>query len=100
MTRLVTIDPGMSSGIAEATFGDDQPVRDFHRYQVRGGLVGFTEFVDQLLLKTPDTVVVCEKFTPRPGDRPGGFTLKTVEPLRIEGFLVGSGLIADYEKSS
>ena len=39
--------------------------------------------------------VICEKFTPRPNGK-GGLTLASVEPLRIEGHLVGSGIMPDY----
>lgn len=38
-----------------------------------------------------ETTIICEKFTPRQA-----LTLDSVEPLRIEGYLVGTGVMPDY----
>lgn len=98
--RIVSIDPGMSTGVAIGFITETSPLKDVHRIQVTGGLMGFVEIVNELVLNDRNTTVVCEKFTPRPNGSRGGLTLKSVEPLRIEGFLVGREFIEDYEASS
>lgn len=100
MSLLLWIDPGMSTGIALGTYSDDQPYTLEGTWQVGGGLRGLVEWWDS---DAPGEVemlylgeIGVEKFTPRPHAGGGGLTLKTVEPLRIEGWLVGNRLIEDY----
>ena len=133
MTALISIDPGMSSGIAVGTYSDTEPFQLTHVFQIEGGLKGFVKnvryivhdygdygslFVSREQFNLWDTLypvcdcvsddcscplvvreelgeVICEKFTPRPNGK-GGLTLASVEPLRIEGHLVGSGIMPDY----
>lgn len=107
MTDLVVIDPGCSTGIVTGTYTDDTPFEVTGKYQVTGGLVGLVEFLNnnqiisyewvrELADLTVAQTVVVEKFTPRARDDGGGLTLKSVEPLRIEGYLVGMGDIPDF----
>ena len=135
MTTLISIDPGMSSGVAVGTYSDTEPFQLTHVFQIEGGLGGFVKNVrlieEEYALWSSlhigrksfnlwDTLypgcvcgsedddcdcpldveeeygdVICEKFTPRPNGK-GGLTLASVEPLRIEGHLVGSGIMPDY----
>lgn len=132
MTTLISIDPGMSSGIAVGTYSDTDPFELTHVFQIEGGLKGFVknvrlsqgdyaEYGSLWVLRNSfrlwNTVypecacesddcehpydaleeygdIICEKFTPRPNGK-GGLTLPSVEPLRIEGYLVGSGIMPD-----
>ena len=124
MTTLISIDPGISSGICVGTCSDTEPFQLTHVFQIEGGLKGFVKNVrlveetrgeygflsvsremfdlwdthrmgseDEEVVKEGE--VICEKFTPRPNGK-GGLTLASVEPLRIEGHLVGSGVMPDY----
>ena len=135
MTTLISIDPGMSSGIAVGTYSDTEPFQLTHVFQIEGGLKGFVKnvrlieeeyalwgslHIGRKSFNLWDTLysgcvcgsedddcdcpfdveeeygdVICEKFTPRPNGK-GGLTLASVEPLRIEGHLVGSGIMPDY----
>lgn len=124
MTTLISIDPGMSSGICVGTYSDTEPFQLTHVFQIEGGLRGFVKNVRMIeetwgeycslsvaremfdLWNTynfgsedeevvTEGVVICEKFTPRPNGK-GGLTLPSVEPLRIEGYLVGNGIMPDY----
>lgn len=99
MTTLVSIDPGISSGIVIGTFSKEQPLQIVGGSQVEGGLEGFLGFLSANDLKFPDadspsgfgdTVYVAERFVPLAAQ---GFshTAKSVEPLRVEGALVALG---------
>src|SRR5690606_9121139 len=83
MTRhLVVVDPGMSSGIVQLTYGGEVPVLDQAR-QTTGGLRGFLDLWNRSMDLTYDELVV-EKFNAR---NTGSFSYTTasLEPLRIEG---------------
>lgn len=108
LITLVSIDPGLSSGITVGTFSATEPWQLQETYQVEDGLKGLTRFLqltndgaDYFTLngvkhKYMDTIFVCEKFTPRPNPT-GGIPLKSVEPLLCEGYLVSQGVIPYYE---
>lgn len=107
MTYLLTIDPGMSTGITLGRYAPDAAYERLGFWQVEGGLKGFYRWLlDHYWEQDPesagmafggatwefpyvpafyarDTVVVCEKFVPLPAPR----TFKTaeLEPIRIEG---------------
>lgn len=101
MTTLVVIDPGLSSGICVGEYSDTEPFRPYAAYQIEGGLTGFFEhiffpqrgpwIIEHRTGSYEDTVFICEKFTPRQS-----LTLKSAEPLRIEGALVQMGVVPDY----
>lgn len=83
MTKyLVVVDPGMSSGIVQLTYGGEVPVLD-QAWQTTGGLRGFLDLWNRSMDLTYDELVV-EKFNAR---NTGGFSYTTasLEPLRIEG---------------
>lgn len=100
MTYLLWIDPGMSTGVALGRYSDTKPYELVKAWQIPGGLVGFRDFFRSGQLLEPDigdeSVVGCEKFTPRPNAKGGGLPLKVVEPMRIEGWLVGEEILPDY----
>lgn len=117
-TTLVTIDPGLSTGVAIGTFSDTEPYNRTHAFQIEGGLRGFLDnfwfeydymYADYRLevggtydcrydVEDEMPVFVAEKFTPRAGQ---GFshTLASTEPLRIEGALIALNLMPDYQKA-
>ena len=104
MTYLLSIDPGMSTGIV---FGQFEPTTPYERlgfWLVEGGLAGFLSWlwarynpddsgwwkvrvfdpgIDPYELQT--MVKVCEKFVPLQSDRT--FRVDELEPIRIEGAL-------------
>ena len=45
MKTLISIDPGMSSGIAIGTYSDTEPYKLTHCFQVKGGVEGFLKSV-------------------------------------------------------
>ena len=94
MTILFAIDPGLSSGVARGEFSDTEPLVITDQWQTGGGVKGF---VDKFAAELYDqrAIIVCEKFIPRPNE---GFnhTLKSIEPMRIEGWCVGTGIMPDY----
>lgn len=79
------------------TFSETEPFRIKEVYQVSGGLKGIYELFETTTLYWRSDVIICEKFIPRPNPGGGGLTLKTVEPLRIEGWLVAAGYMPDYK---
>lgn len=84
---LLSIDPGVYSGVALGTFSEDSPYRLLETWQVPNGAEGFKE---SLILRKPVAdIVVSEKFVIR---NMAGFshTADSVEPLRVEGVLVAA----------
>lgn len=112
MQTLISLDPGLSSGIAIGTYSATEPYQRTHAFQIEGGLSGFLEnsrvsengYGDKLFYvrhlgvaadicfgEEGGLTVICEKFTPRQS-----LTLASAEPLRIEGALVAQGVMPDY----
>ena len=111
MKTLISIDPGMSTGLIAGTYSDDTPFELTHAFQIEGGVEGFVMrcYTDYIHVNgktvsrffTPrggitlsnDLTVLVEKFTAR-GAAAGPFALKTdaLEPLRIEGALLAMGV--------
>ena len=101
MTYLLTIDPGMSTGITLGEFWENTPYERLAFWQIKGGLDAlegwihdhydnypdrwyFPECADPALsFRSLDYELVVEKFVPLPAPR----TFKTdeLEPIRIEG---------------
>ena len=81
----LALDPGVSSGWAEFKLPTDWPIEIVAVGQATGGLDGIKPTLHNVDAGFYN-LVVCEKFVPLAG---GGFshTLKSVEPLRIEGAL-------------
>lgn len=115
MKTLISIDPGMSTGIAVGTYSDTEPFKLTHFFQIEGGVEGFIENVtsgrngygDKLVyVRLPNQgrlrvcfgdkavlTVIAEKFTARPTGL-SGFSYRTeaLEPLRVEGAMLALGL--------
>lgn len=45
MKTLISIDPGMSTGLIVGTYSDTEPFRVTHAFQIEGGVAGFLENV-------------------------------------------------------
>ena len=115
MKTLISIDPGLSTGVICGTYSDTEPFRVTHAFQIEGGVEGFlkhcyTDYihvngVTQSRLFLPviigrggipldkDTTVLAEKFTAR-GSANAGFSYRTdaLEPLRVEGAILALGI--------
>lgn len=96
MTRVISVDPGKSSGacVLDVTSNGVDLVQGF---QVGPGVNPFRELVTGLQegYTTPDTIWIAEKFSPRPGQ---GFThgLDSTIPLVCEGVLIDRDLLPEY----
>ena len=92
MTLLLSIDPGMSSGIALGTYSVTEPYRRIASFQPRGGARGFA---DWWMAERPEhDEIVCERFSVRQA-----LAHDAAEPLRIEGWLIGEGIMPPYPSS-
>lgn len=98
MGDIVSVDPGWSTGVVVVSFTEDLPMTVRFVGQYPGGTRGITAVVRQLHDEYPSATWISEAFTVRPGSR--GMRLRDVEPLRIEGFLIGLGLMPDRESKS
>lgn len=87
---LLSIDPGLSSGVTLWEYGDSKPAELLKSWQVEGGIEGFLEWNTYNDRYTDDVVV--EKFTPRQS-----LTLASAEPLLIEGALITLGYVPPYQ---
>lgn len=85
MTYLLSIDPGVYTGIALGLFDEETPYTILETWQVPDGAEGLSDFL--VLRKPVANTVVSEKFVIR---NMAGFshTADSVEPLRVEGVLV------------
>lgn len=108
MKTLISIDPGLSTGLCVGTYSDTDPFKLTHFFQIEGGVAGFLEAVDEreggvqicangshfeFYPSETSNEVIAEKFTARGGAN-SGFTYKTrdLEPLRVEGAILAMGL--------
>lgn len=87
---LLSIDPGLSSGVTLWEYGDSKPAELLEFWQIEGGIEGFLEWTTFIGSHTDDVVV--EKFTPRQS-----LTLASAEPLLIEGALIALGYVPPYK---
>lgn len=101
MKYIVSIDPGISTGVVVGQFSDVEPFSFVKVEQIPNGLAGLLEHYGAGGLKAlpellgGDVTVICERFTPRPMRR--SYKSNELEPLRIEGFLIGQGVMpVDY----
>lgn len=111
MPYVLSIDPGMSSGIVLGEFTPETPYTRLGFWQIEGGLSGLRHWLgahhedtndgtmlppwwffpaeddpdadDVLGFENDELVIVCEKFSPRPMAR--SFKLEELEAIRIEG---------------
>lgn len=86
MSKVLSMDPGMSTGIVHAIVKDDTPPTIIMVWQVEQGLAGVNDWGGE----NPHTAgfadrLVCEKWHPRPGART--YKLDELEPIRIEGMV-------------
>ena len=120
MTEYVlSIDPGLSTGIALLSFEPDEPAQLVQGWQFPGGLVGllnwyrnntyeYIEGAEVLRVAglefgspyygpwTDEVTVIAEKFTAR-NTRGFSYTTASLEPLRGEGALIALGVMPDYD---
>jgi len=96
MTTILSIDTGVSSGLVLGDFTETRGFTRWDAWQVSGGLLGLIGWMDcnTTALEVAD-VTVCEKFVPL-NNKGFGHTLKSVEPLRIEGALIALGIMPEY----
>lgn len=102
MTYLLSVDPGWSTGVVLGTYDDDSPFEVEKVWQIPGGVEALARWYYQTFWPVYGGLhfeSVVEKFTPRPNGK-FGLTLKSVEPLRCEGWLVGERVVEDYHTGS
>lgn len=121
MTEYVlSIDPGLSTGIALLSYAKDSPAELVQGWQLIGGIKGLLNWYVQQISNgidlgicvgadfepspvswwldetdEEDTTVITEKFTAR-NTRGFSYTTASLEPLRCEGALIALGLMPDY----
>lgn len=106
MKYVLAFDPGVSSGVALASYGTDEPFDLVDVWQFGDGVQGLLDWLRNHVWESyPEAVVswsdgevafskvtvVCEKFVPRTT-----LTLKGSIPLVGEGVLIGQGLMSPY----
>lgn len=86
MSKILSMDPGMSTGIVHAAVEDDALPEILMKWQVEQGLPGVNDwgYENHLTAGFADRLV-CERWHPRPGAR--SYKLDELEPIRIEGML-------------
>lgn len=77
-----SLDPGMETGLALLDAAPDKRPVKVATEQVQGGLAGVRVDIETI---DRNHVIVCEKFSPRPGAR--SWKLNELEAIRIEGAL-------------
>src|SRR5690606_2400359 len=117
---VLSIDPGVSTGIALLSFEEDSPAELVEGWQFTGGVQGLLSWfiqnvsngidlgvfvgarfdpspVSWWLRETEEenTQVIAEKFTAR-NTKGFSYTTASLEPLRGEGALIALGLMPDY----
>lgn len=117
---VLSIDPGVSTGIALLSFEEDSPAELVEGWQFTGGVQGLLSWfiqnvsngidlgvfvgarfdpspVSWWLRETEEenTQVIAEKFTAR-NTKGFSYTTTSLEPLRGEGALIALGLMPDY----
>lgn len=114
MTYILSIDPGISSGVALLEYGDDLPATLVKAWQFPGGVQGLAAWFDENTLgnsfSSDNTtwgldlvngtsmqsqygdLIICERFTAR--TQTGfSYTTASLEPLECQGYLKGQGLM-------
>lgn len=120
MKTLISIDPGLSTGLCVGTYSDTEPFKLTHFFQIEGGVEEFirrvhydrpeedeyfqvdpvefetlAEFNSEVVsvLPTGKITFIAEKFMARSVSQ-GGFSYRTrdLEPLRVEGAMLAMGL--------
>lgn len=109
MTNYVlSIDPGLSSGVTLLSYEDDSPAQLVKGWQFTGGVAGLIQWVEGYY-RTPSwgwqfepggrpylpVKIIAEKFTAR-ATKGFSYTTASLEALRGEGALIALGLMPDY----
>lgn len=114
MPFLLSIDPGLSSGLALLEYGDDLPATLVEAWQLPGGVKGLADWffaetignshgtdndrwdVDLALGVSLQSrygdQIICERFTAR-ATSGFSYTTASLEPLECQGFLKAHGLM-------
>lgn len=114
MAYLLSIDPGLSSGLALFEYGDDLPATLVRAWQFPGGVQGLSQWFDENTVGSscaPDNAsweldltdgtslqsrygdtIICERFTAR-AQTGFSYTTASLEPLECQGFLKAHGLM-------
>lgn len=114
MNYILSIDCGVSTGIALIGYEPDSAPTLEGAWQFSGGVAGLKKWVSQHFNLDPDIsgehlddtqyffhpwhkpTVICEKFNAR-NNGSFGYTTASLEPLRCEGALIALGLMPDYD---
>lgn len=102
MKYVLAFDPGVSSGVALASYSDDKPFDLVEAWQFGNGVQGILDWLNdhRIFLSGQDNLTaVCEKFVPIPG-RGFSQSLDSTIPLVGEGVLIGQGLMSPYNPQS
>lgn len=108
---LISLDPGMSTGLVVGTYSDTEPFKLTHAFQIGGGVAGFLRNVrtyengyrdrilrvlsgrDYLSFGEGGSTVLVEKFNARGSANAGfSYTTASLEPLRVEGAILALGI--------
>lgn len=99
---ILSIDPGVSSGVALLSYTDETaPVLE-KAWQFRGGAEALNEWMDEYvsgsfaLMNSAWVTSLCEKFNPRGSGQGFAYTAASLEPLKCEGVLIAHGLPDAY----
>lgn len=95
MQHLVSIDPGVSSGIAVFKYDATTPAEIEVVSQFRGGAETLLQVIRDL--KYPNMTFICEDFQARPQSG-FSYTTDSLEPLVCIGALVADGIIDRHSK--
>lgn len=98
MKTLISIDPGVSSGIAVLEYDDCCPPRLVHVEQFTGGTEALIERANGICTRYPEAHIICEDFTAR-NNGSFGYTTASLEPLVSIGALVAMGLIGRKDRN-
>lgn len=85
MSKVLAIDPGMSTGITLMEYLIRERPTITAQWQIEGGLEGLRQHDRDGGFDGFGADIVCERFTPRPVAF--SYSLDELEPLRIEGWL-------------
>lgn len=100
---VLSVDPGLSTGVALLSYEEESPAELVEGWQFGGGVAGLLnwiqgDFDDPWSSASAPSVpltVIAEKFTAR-NTRGFSYTTASLEPLRGEGALIALGLMPDY----
>lgn len=97
MGALISIDPGVSSGVSVFTFSDTSPAELKDTLQFTGGAEALYSNLEGLNERYGGADYVCEDFQARP-QQGFGYTTKSLEPLVCIGGLIALGIISRGNK--